>query len=546
MLGKQVRDLRLCLPAISLLVAGWLFSWLSIWQFLCSLLIIFINVVFLLIIIGIKIRNPRHVKAGTDYLLVALLILGSIFLLQIMILLQIKINSVDPLVKQVASGQIQVQVRGYVTGCPQAYGKARTPAKQANTKPDGGQSNGVGVSNLAYPSSKKVRYQQQLNLSKNCRRGGLIMDVSSFYGGNKSWQVSKQQLKIRDLCIEGIRKGQFIELPVKVLVSKNDSRNIVTGAITDRQIQVADLQQGMNAITRGKAKILADVTGIDAINQNLADRFKKLSVGKTSKQLLPALLLGDRSQLDPDLIASLKASGIMHIVCLSGMHLNIIVAIIKIITGRWDKKLQIMIQILAVLGFLWLVGYSPSLLRAALMAIIVFNAKIFGGGQSLHSLFLVVIVMVMINPTNAYNLGFLYSVLATFGILLGGHKIAELSLQISQKISVFKTGKLTRIGRAVSSKIIEIIGISLLANLAVLPLSSYFQGSINLLAPLANLLVLPLLPIVIVAGAVLIVIPPGFPILDRELAVILELLCLFIFKVSKYLGGIESMQVNFL
>lgn len=140
--------------------------------------------------------------------------------------------------------------------------------------------------------------------------------------------------------------------------------------------------------------------------------------------LLNGILFGTKATIPKEFMDALIGTSTLHIVALSGMNITILESIIAdtllpFIGRRWASALTILL----IIGFIWFVGLSPSVIRAGIMGTLALIATIFG--RQRWSLFFYAItcaVMLAINPSWIGNLSFQLSALATLGIILFGGK----------------------------------------------------------------------------------------------------------------------------
>ena len=151
--------------------------------------------------------------------------------------------------------------------------------------------------------------------------------------------------------------------------------------------------------------------------------------------LCRALLLGDRSELGDSISDDFSALGISHIVAVSGLHLGIITAVVSFLLRRLHVPNVPSIIVTAVFALLFaaLTGFSSSVLRSALMLMIVSSARM--GGRSGHmptSLASAVALIILFRPCAVLDVGLVLSFSSTFGIAVIG---APLCRRISERIS---------------------------------------------------------------------------------------------------------------
>jgi competence protein ComEC len=142
-------------------------------------------------------------------------------------------------------------------------------------------------------------------------------------------------------------------------------------------------------------------------------------VGYPASALLEALLIGAREDVPGDLYDGFMRTGSLHILALSGLHVTVIYGIaaglLWFLRNRWQRYLA---ATLVLLFFQFLAGFMPSLLRATVMIVIGGVALLLDRDhEPLNVLSLSGIVILMIDPFQAFTLSFQLSFLALAGIL---------------------------------------------------------------------------------------------------------------------------------
>ena len=204
-------------------------------------------------------------------------------------------------------------------------------------------------------------------------------------------------------------------------------------------------------------------------------------------ELLPGLAIGDTSAVEPDLDQAMKASSLSHLTAVSGANCAIVIALVMVLTAalRMPRGWRIGIALVTLAGFVVLVTPEPSVLRAALMALLVLVTSAMGrGAQGLPLLALAVLILLVGDPWLARNYGFTLSVLATGGLLL-------------------LSGPLTRVlSRALPTPIAAALAIPLAAQLACQPVLILLAPSIPVFGVVANVLAGPAAPAATVVGLI--------------------------------------------
>lgn len=191
---------------------------------------------------------------------------------------------------------------------------------------------------------------------------------------------------------------------------------------------------------------------------------------------MKSLLLGDRADFygDKALYIALSRSGIMHVVAVSGMHIAFLVGFVQLLFGKTKKSSVFCIAL--IWGFTALAGFPFSAVRAAIMQTILLLAPIFKREtDSLRSLLAAFVLIEIISPKAILDTGFQLSFGAMAGLLLFSNRIYE-KLHSDSRVVQYFAG---------------ILASSLSCMVFTVPLSAWHFGSIQLLSPLTNLLVLP-------------------------------------------------------
>ena len=199
------------------------------------------------------------------------------------------------------------------------------------------------------------------------------------------------------------------------------------------------------------------------------------------------LLFGGNGYLTQETKDTFSRSGLSHIVAVSGANVVIIAEcffMFAIFCGLWRRQ-ALWFAVGGILFFVVMVGAGASAVRAGIMGGMVLAASYSGRvSDGLRLLVLVLAVMLWFNPLLLrYDLGFQLSFLATLGILL----CMPLFERLSQDKQSFAMTK-------------EILFMSLSAEVFVLPIIFYNFHTFSTLSLLANLLVLPAIPLAMLFG----------------------------------------------
>ena len=207
-----------------------------------------------------------------------------------------------------------------------------------------------------------------------------------------------------------------------------------------------------------------------------ADRIDSLIPEKENK-LGKSYLLGMKSGLPEDFTEYLRVVGLTHIVVASGAHLSILVEIARKIFGKLSRFAGLFFSLLFVLFFMAMVGWTPSIMRAGIMAILTLVTWYVGRKMApLRMIITVMAVTLLIKPSFLLNIGWLLSFASYAGIMLVGPELNKFFYG-SKKPGFIGSTVLTTVA----------------ATIMTLPVTLYFFGAVSLISVFANLLILPTL-----------------------------------------------------
>lgn len=199
-----------------------------------------------------------------------------------------------------------------------------------------------------------------------------------------------------------------------------------------------------------------------------------------------ALLLGDTSGLDYETESDLSASGIRHVAAVSGLHVSILFSIVYLFSGR-RRGLTVALGVPVLLLFAAMAGFSPSILRASVMQLLMLLALLLKKEYDPPTaLAFAVLVMLCINPLTITSAGFQLSVASVAGIFLFSGKISAWLLDPARWGKHRKKKGLWKL----LTKVAASVSVSLSALIATTPLTAWYFGSVSLLSAVTNLLCL--------------------------------------------------------
>lgn len=212
--------------------------------------------------------------------------------------------------------------------------------------------------------------------------------------------------------------------------------------------------------------------------------------------LLAGILLGIESKIPYSVKEDFKATGTSHIIAISGFNITIIAGLFIVLFnrffGRWRGGL---VAILGIGIYTLLVGADAAVVRAAIMGGLTVFARQIGRQQTgLNSLAIVAAIMALFDPHVLGNASFQLSFMATLGLVLYADPLSQgfanlASLRLSPSTA-----------QRLAGPVGEYFLFTLAAQITSLPVTMYLSRQVSISSLLANPLILPAQPMVMILG----------------------------------------------
>jgi competence protein ComEC len=215
-----------------------------------------------------------------------------------------------------------------------------------------------------------------------------------------------------------------------------------------------------------------------------------------------ALLIGDRSGIDKESLESFKASGVMHILAISGLHLSLVASALFLIfywlarRSRYlllhysCKKLALLATIPPLCGYALLAGAQTPVLRSLIMVLVFILAFCVRRQRSpFTTLSFAALLILVLNPLSLFTVSFQLSFAAVAALIL---ILPRISTLVQQKEATDK-GSMVRFFTGSTRLVTAAILVSITATLGTAPLLLHSFNLISTVGPVANLLLEPLL-----------------------------------------------------
>jgi len=209
-----------------------------------------------------------------------------------------------------------------------------------------------------------------------------------------------------------------------------------------------------------------------------------------NKAIAKALLLGQKDDLDKDVLRTYSSAGAMHVLAVSGLHVGIIMMILMFVLKpikkiRIGKQIFVVLVLFGVWFYAFVTGLSPSVLRSSLMfSFIIIGKEIERETSVYQSILVSAFILIIIDPLVIFKVGFQLSYLAVLGIVYLQPKL--------YKWFYFKSKPVDYLW--------QISSVSIAAQIATFPLGLYYFHQFPNFFLISNLIVIPLAGLILGTG----------------------------------------------
>lgn len=241
-----------------------------------------------------------------------------------------------------------------------------------------------------------------------------------------------------------------------------------------------DLKYTTSVLMENVKFIKFDKTFAEIIKDKIKDN---ISLGLTNEntEIAYSALFGDKDLLSDKQYNVYKLSGVAHLLAVSGLHVGIIVHILKKLSKfhkkrRWWKFSIITITLLF---YMYICGYSISIVRASIMSIILLLATMLGKEyDAFNSISIAGIIIFLTNPLCIFDVAFLLSFSCVIGITMLYTPIQK----VLQKTNI-------------NEKLVNSLAMSLATTTAIIVIMAYYFRTLNIISIVANVVLIPIFTI---------------------------------------------------
>ena len=211
-------------------------------------------------------------------------------------------------------------------------------------------------------------------------------------------------------------------------------------------------------------------------------------LSEKSKEFTKGIILADRTEMDRETVEDFSKSGLVHILAISGSHMAIIfwliLLLLKPIFPARFRNVPIVISLIFIWLFAIFIDFGSSVIRSCIMiTAYYFYVLLQRKPDLLHAMAISGLAILIFDTNQLFDVGFQLSFIAVFGIFWLNEPILKY---------------LPKPKNTVQNFLVNVISISIAAQLATLPLVIYYFHQYSLISVIANLVVIPFSEVIIV------------------------------------------------
>ena len=243
----------------------------------------------------------------------------------------------------------------------------------------------------------------------------------------------------------------------------------------------------VKVLEKNKGNFLISFTNV--VSNSIKEKINGFISQKEAGMLI-GILLGSDESIDKDIEESFKISSLSHVLAVSGMQVTyIITGMYFVFKSSLGKRKTRIIIIFILIFYTALTGFSPSIVRASIMGILIMGAGLFFRKNDIWtSIFLSLLIMLIYNPFLITNVGMQLSYLGTIGIILFNKTVFQILKNIKFKDKKYEY-KINRKVIIAISKLKEILAVTISASMAVYPVMLFHFNLFGTYFLITNLLV---------------------------------------------------------
>lgn len=383
---------------------------------------------------------------------------------------------------------------------------------------------------ISNPMDKQYKNQYILKVEK-------INENKSYKNTNLQLNVKKEE-KLLSYGDKIIIKGNFEEA--------SSARN--EGGFDYKQYLKSKNVYGIISVDKKDIKLIKknNVDVIDLLANKVSNSMKikiEQNLSNETSKLLSGILIGNKNNLQKEIQEDFRNSSLSHVLAISGMHVSYIMLGITFVINKmkFNKKISKIITIFILLFFIILTGKTASVTRACFMSSYIILASLFHKkAHVLASISISLLIILIINPYLILDIGLQLSYGGTIGIVLIYPILKKLKKKKEDKNSKFK-----KIIHKVKEKILDIILITISANLVIFPIVLFHYNTISFTFIISNLLISPIIGIIIILGFISVFASYIISPISKVMFLILQTFLNLLIKIAHFCAELPFSKVYF-
>lgn len=374
----------------------------------------------------------------------------------------------------------------------------------------------------------------------------FVIDVDSIFIQNRSYSVEGQVIvsiplkKISDQTISKLEYGREVYL-VGELRQPPKQRN--PGEFDYRRYLLLNDIHAQLYIRDENEIIIGEVSGNFFLSKvvyptrewvgNILDEL----VGGEEAKLLKGLVIGERSEMAPEVKEAFIRTGLMHILAISGFNVGLVTLMLLAVFSltRFPKMITMVLTCGGLIFFVFLTGAQPPVVRAAIMAILILIARMLQEKIDLINIVAIaVLVQLLIDAKTLFDIGFQLSFAAVIALAYFYPKMMSLLKHLPELLSE----------NVVIRYCVLSLFVSLAASIGTLPLTAYYFNRISIVGVALNLIAVPLSGILLSLGFTTVIFAAFSQWVGSVYAALASWLSSFLLQLTKWGGGLPFASVE--
>ncbi len=215
---------------------------------------------------------------------------------------------------------------------------------------------------------------------------------------------------------------------------------------------------------------------IEGVRERVNDFYDK-NMPEQEASIAKALTTGYKYDIDDETKSAFRNMGVSHTLAISGLHISAVSGFLFYILTKWlgmKKRMAIPIVSVFLILYLAFTGFSPSAVRAVIMAVTAFTALILlKNSDGLNTVAFSAFIMLCVNPIYLWNVSFRLSYLGITAVVFAQNVVKDIKARLVRTV-IFST----------------------IVWAAVTPMTMYYFGGVSLLSVLSNIIAVPYISLV--------------------------------------------------